>query len=90
MKEKMANIVSLQMEKSALAQHGCSTGLAISFGVTRIVANISCYDVRMARESLEIHLQTEAINKEDGVKLSNTNCWLPVLEIWTRDKCTSC
>lgn len=46
---------------------------------TQIVADISSYDVLMARESLETRLQAEAFNKEDGAELNDL--WLPVLEI---------
>lgn len=45
-----------QMDKAALAHHGCSTGHVTSFNVIQIFASIPSYDVRLARESLEIHL----------------------------------
>lgn len=46
---------------------------------TQILANISSYDVTVARESVEICLQADAINKEDRARLNDSS--LPLLEI---------
>lgn len=60
-----------QTEKSALAHHGCSTGNAICFDNTEILVNVSSFDIRLVRESLEIRLEADAINKDDGMRLSD-------------------
>lgn len=53
-----------QTEKSALAQHGCSTGRRIYFDDMRMLPNIFSYDTKLTRESLEI-------NREDGTRMSD-------------------
>lgn len=53
-------------------------GAMLLFHNTQILANSFSHDIRLMRESLEISLKMDAINK-DGARLSDP--WLPLLEI---------
>lgn len=72
-----------QVEKCALDQHACSMGHEICFNNISILANSSSYDIRLARESIEIYLEAEVINDEEGTRLSDS--WLPLLESLRKD-----
>lgn len=45
---------------------------------TALINNILSYNNRIVRESIEIRLLEEVINKEDGARLNNG--WMPWLE----------
>lgn len=54
------------IEMSALAHHALSTGHEVLFEEIVLMCKISSYNSRIVRESIEIWLSDEVINKEDS------------------------
>lgn len=58
------------MDKLALAQHGWDTRHTICLAETAVLYVSSIYRERVIRESMEIHLTDDILNKEDDMRLS--------------------
>ena len=77
LKEHIADIKHNRVKKSALAEHYHHTGHHLCIEDTKFIAKIDHYEKRKIWEALEIELQKNNLNRDDGMQISEA--WKPVL-----------
>jgi hypothetical protein len=76
-KEHGAHLKLNRVQKLALAEHSCTTSHHVCLEDARVVAKLDNYGKRKVMEALEIMLNPNNLNRDDGWKLSE--CWIPML-----------
>ena len=76
-KEHSADIAHNRVTKSALAEHSHKTTHLICMGESKLISKEEHYAKQKVREAIEIVKNRHTLNKDDGLKLSNT--WMPML-----------
>jgi hypothetical protein len=76
-KEHGVNLKLNRVQKSSLTEHSCTTSHHVCLEDARVVAKLDNYGKRKVMEALEIELNPNNLNKDDGWKLSES--WRPVL-----------
>lgn len=78
--ERTCHLKKINMDKSAIIQHGWDTRHEIRFENTRVLHRSSDWHERVIKESVEISfVKKSTLNQEEGVFLSKV--WLPVLAL---------
>ena len=76
-KEHIADTNHNCIAKSALAEHSSKSKHLIHFDQTQILARDPYYSTRLIREALEIEKNPNNLNRDDGLKLSQS--WAPII-----------
>jgi hypothetical protein len=76
-KEHQRNIRLMQLDKSALAEHGFNHSHRILLQDTEILSTKTGYLDRFITEATEVYLHPNNMNREDGLILSSS--WQPIL-----------
>jgi len=76
-KEHGAYLKLNRFQKSILAEHSCTTSHHVFLEDARVVAKLDKYGKRKVMKPLEITLNPNNLNKDDGWKLNE--CWRPML-----------
>lgn len=72
MREHMRHDRLHNIHKSALAQHAAETGHLVNYHETRTLSIEDRWWPRVIKEALEISRRPENLNRDDGLRLSNT------------------
>jgi len=67
----------MRSEKSGLAEHACSSSHYICIEQAKLIHKEDHYLKRRVKESIEIEKTSNNMNRDDGLKLSNT--WKPLI-----------
>lgn len=76
-KEHTMDLRLNRTQKSALAEHSWKTGHQLCLEEPKVIVKIDHYGKRKIRESLEIEMNLNNLNRDDGWKL-NVN-WKPLI-----------
>jgi hypothetical protein len=76
-KQHQRNIRLLQLDKSALAEHGFNHSHKILLQDVEVLSTKSGYLDRLIMEAIEVNLHPNNINREDGLILSGA--WKPII-----------
>jgi hypothetical protein len=79
MKEHQHNIRLIQLDKSALAEHGFNHNHKILVQEFEVLFTKSGYLDRLIMEAIEVNLHPNNINREDGLILSRA--WKPIIRL---------
>lgn len=87
-KDHQSHLKSEHVDKLVLVDHGWKMGYSILFDQMEILYKSDQWGPKVTRESVELLLAQNALNKEDGTKLSAA--WLPVCELHKGKHSTTC
>ena len=79
LKEHSAEIIHDRTEKYALAEHSHTTTHQICMEKALLITREEQYNRRRMREALEIEKRNNMLNRDEGLKLSDT--WKPVINL---------
>lgn len=82
LKEHMRHTKNCETDKSAIAEHSCTTSHQILFDQTTVVARVPQYFPRIIRESIEIVKNSNNFNRDDSYKLPTA--WKPVINKYAK------
>ena len=77
LREHINDISKNRSEKSGLAEHACSSSHYICIEQARLIHKEDHYLKRRVKEAIEIEKTSNNMNRDDGLKLSNT--WKPLI-----------
>jgi hypothetical protein len=77
LKEHCTDIRHNQSKKSSLAEHSQEVGHHICIENTKFIAKMEHYGKRKIREAIEIELERNNLNRDEGLKISEA--WKPIL-----------
>jgi hypothetical protein len=79
MKEHQRNIRLIQLDKSALAEHGFNDNHKILLQEVEVLSTTYGYLDRLIMEAIEVNLHPNNINRDDGLILSGA--WKPIIRL---------
>jgi hypothetical protein len=86
-KEHQRNIRLLQLDKSALVEHGFNHNHKLLLQDVEILSTKSGYLDRLIMEAIEVAQHPNNINRKDGLILSE--CWKPIIQLLERKQLLS-
>lgn len=73
LKEHISDITRNRFDKLGLAEHACSSSHYICMEQAKLIHKEDHYLKRRIKEAIEIEKSSNNMNRDDGLKLSNTS-----------------